>query len=56
MSPTTVYLVLVVVAIAAIAFGATLLNVPPGWTAAGVVLAFVGALVLASRPSKVGRR
>lgn len=48
MTPTALALGLVVLLLAGLAFGATLLNVPPLWTGAAVLVAAAGALVVAS--------
>lgn len=50
MAPTTLYLALFALLLAGLAFGATLLNVPPLWIAAAVVIAAALALGIATRP------
>ena len=48
MTPTAVYLALFAVLLAGLAFGATLLNVPPLWTLVAVLAAGTGAFLVAS--------
>lgn len=55
MTPTAVYLALFALLLVGFAFGATLLNVPPLWTAAIVLVAIAAALAVASaRPRRPG--
>ena len=51
MSPTALYLVLLALLLGGVACGATLLNVPPLWTASvGLVAAAVALAVASARP------
>ncbi|GJG87971.1 hypothetical protein tb265_31520 [Gemmatimonadetes bacterium T265] len=53
MTPTALLLALVALLLAGVAFGATLLNVPPLWTAVAVLVAAAGALAVATaRPRR----
>ena len=53
MTPTALYLALFAILLVGLAFGATLLNVPPLWTAGGVLVAVASALAIASaRPRR----
>ncbi len=57
MTPTAIYLALFALLLAGVAVGAVLLNVPPLWTAALVLVAVAGALAVASaRPRSTRRR
>ncbi len=56
MTPTAVYLLLFAILLVAFAFGATLLNVPPLWIVAAVLVASVGALLVASARPRRPRR
>lgn len=53
MTPTTLYLALFALFVAGLAWGAILLNVPPLWTLALVLVAIAAALWIASaRPRR----
>ncbi|HEY0780638.1 MAG TPA: hypothetical protein VGD56_21960 [Gemmatirosa sp.] len=56
MTPTALYLALFALLLVGLAFGATLLNVPPLWTAGLVVVAGIGALAVASARPRTPRQ